>query len=269
MSETKILFMVITDSGDGSQSIQYTFDAELIQLMDDNQDELGDSYQSGDGLQVRRLQVPVQCTIESLGISKWSVLDRKNYSFAQEAIKIVFVIDESGSMGSLQSDVIGGFNKLIDDQLQVEGKADVTLITFANTVKVLLDNVDIEQVDYLTNQSYRPSGGTAMNDAIGTALTKVLREAPEKAIINIFTDGYENVSTDFNAAQVKELVQQVEAKGYQVVFLAANIDEVAVGHTFGLAAGMTRGFTADAKGMEVAYLQASAATTAYRTGGIQ
>src|SRR6185503_19851112 len=99
----------------------------------------------------------------------WSVLDRNNYSFAQEAIKIVFVIDESGSMGSLQSDVIGGFNKLIDDQLEVEGKADVTLITFANTVKTVLDNVDIEQVDYLTNENYRPSGGTAMNDAIGTA----------------------------------------------------------------------------------------------------
>lgn len=266
---SKTLFMIITDSGDGSNGLGYTFDADLISLMEDNQDELGDSYQSGDGLQVRRLQVPDECTYESLGISKWSVLDRKNYSFAQEAIKIVFVIDESGSMGSLQSDVIGGFNRLIDEQADVEGAAEVTLITFANTVKTVLDNVDIEDVDYLTNENYRPSGGTAMNDAIGTALTKVLREAPEKAIINIFTDGYENVSREFQAHQVKELVKQAEAKGYQVVFLAANIDEVHVGATFGLAAGMTRGFTADAKGMEFAYLNASAATTAYRTGGIQ
>lgn len=269
MSNTKTLFMVITDSGDGSNGLHYTFDAELIQLMEDNQDELGDSYQSGDGLQVSKLQVPEECTYESLGIYKGAILDRKYYSFAQEAIKIVFVIDESGSMGTLQTDVIGGFNKLIDDQLEIEGKADVTLITFANDVKVVLDNVNIEDVDYLTNQNYRPSGGTAMNDAIGTALTKVLREAPEKAIINIFTDGYENVSREFQAHQVKELVKQAEAKGYQVVFLAANIDEVHVGASFGLAAGMTRGFTADAKGMEVAYLQASAATTAYRTGGVQ
>ncbi|UOL48530.1 von Willebrand like protein [Pseudomonas phage Kremar] len=266
---SKTLFMIITDSGDGSNGLGYTFDADLISLMEDNQDELGDSYQSGDGLQVRSLQVPDECTYESLGISKYSILDRKNYSFAQEAIKIVFVIDESGSMGSLQTDVIGGFNKLIDEQIEVEGAAEVTLITFANTVKTVLDNVDIEDVDYLTNENYRPSGGTAMNDAIGTALTKVLREAPEKAIINIFTDGYENVSREFQAHQVKELVKQAEAKGYQVVFLAANIDEVHVGATFGLAAGMTRGFTADAKGMEFAYLNASAATTAYRTGGIQ
>lgn len=266
---TKTLFMVITDSGDGSNGLGYTFDSELIQLMDDHQDQLDDSYQSGDGLQVRRLQVPVECTYESLGISKWSVLDRKNYDFAQEPIKIVFVIDESGSMGSLQSDVIGGFNRIIDEQLEVEGAAEVTLITFANTVKTVLDNVDIEQVESLTTSNYKPSGGTAMNDAIGFALTKVLAEAPEKAIINIFTDGYENVSRDYTAPQVKELVKQVEDRGYQVVFLAANIDEVAVAHTFGLAAGATRGFTADAKGMECAYLNASAATTAYRTGGVQ
>lgn len=265
---SKTLFIVITDSGDGSNGLGYTFDADLISMMKDHQKQLGDSYQSGDGLQVRRLQVPEECTYESLGISKYSILDRKNYSFAQEAIKIVFVIDESGSMGSLQSDVIGGFNRLIDEQYEVEGKADVTLITFANTVKVVLDNVDIEDVEHLTNQSYSPSGGTAMNDAIGTALTKVLREAPEKAIINIFTDGYENVSREFQAHQVKELVKQAEAKGYQVVFLAANIDEVSVGQTFGLAAGMTRGFVANAAGMESAYLQASAATKSYRTGGI-
>lgn len=266
---SKTLFIVITDSGDGSNGLHYTFDADLISLMEDNQDELGDSYQSGDGLQVRHLQVPDECTYESLGIYEWSVLDRNNYSFAQEAIKIVFVIDESGSMGSLQSDVIGGFNRLIDEQANIEGAAEVTLITFANTVKTVLDNVDIEDVDYLTSENYRPSGGTAMNDAIGFALTKVLAEAPEKAIINIFTDGYENVSRDYTAPQVKELVKQAEDRGYQVVFLAANIDEVHVGATFGLAAGMTRAFAANSAGLETAYLQASAATTAYRTGGIQ
>lgn len=181
------------------------------------------------------------------------------------AIQIVFVIDESGSMGSLRKDVIGGFNTLIADQRKVEGAADITLITFNGFVTTRFDRVDIEEVEDLTEQSYQPSGGTAMNDAIGFALTKVLRESPEKAIINIFTDGYENVSRDYNSAQVKELVTQAEAKGYQVVFLAANIDEVAVAHSFGLAAGATRGFTADAKGMEFAYLQASAATTAYRS----
>lgn len=81
---TKTLFIVITDSGDGSNGLHYTFDAELISLLDENQDQLGDSYQSGDGLQVRTLNVPDECTYESLGIRQWSVLDRANYEFLSE-----------------------------------------------------------------------------------------------------------------------------------------------------------------------------------------
>lgn len=84
MTATKTLFLVITDSGDGSNGLGYTFDAELIGWMEDNQENLGDSYQSGDGLQVRTLKVPVECTYESLGISQWSVLDRSNYDIDEE-----------------------------------------------------------------------------------------------------------------------------------------------------------------------------------------
>ncbi|QXV71777.1 putative von Willebrand factor type A domain protein [Pseudomonas phage psageK4] len=187
----------------------------------------------------------------------------------EQAVKIVFVLDESGSMSHLRQDVIGGFNTTIADQKSLPGKADVTLITFASTVRTRFESVNLQTVEDLTNESYQPSGGTAMNDAIGIALARVLADAPEKAIINIFTDGYENASREYTPAQVKELVKQAEAKGYQVVFLAANIDEQVVGASFGLHASATRGFVADAKGMETAYLQASASVTNYRSEVIQ
>lgn len=182
------------------------------------------------------------------------------------AIQIVFVIDESGSMGNLRSDVIGGFNTLIEDQKKVEGVAEVSLYTFNSTVDLVLDCVDIQSVEDLTEALYQPSGMTAMNDAIGMALQKVLNESPEKAIINIFTDGYENSSREYDYAKVKELTKQAEEKGYQIVFLAANIDEQAVGASLGFAKGSTRSFVADAGGLESAYLMAASATTSYRTG---
>lgn len=184
------------------------------------------------------------------------------------AIQILFVIDESGSMGSLRQDVIGGFNTLIEDQRKIEGAADVTLITFSNGVDIRLNSVPLEDVELLTEESYQPGGMTAMNDAIGTALARVLTQAPDKAIINIFTDGYENASREYDSAQVKELVKRAEDLGYQVVFLAANIDEVSVGASLGLAKGATRSFVADAGGLETAYLMASASVTNYRTGGV-
>lgn len=185
------------------------------------------------------------------------------------AVKIVFVLDESGSMSHLRQDVIGGFNTTIADQKAIEGAADVTLITFNTQVVTRLDGVPLDEVKDLTAFDYSPGGGTAMNDAIGIALSRILAEAPAKAIISIFTDGYENASREYTPAQVKELVKQAEAKGYQVVFLAANINEVAVGASFGFAKGATRAFAANADGLETAYLQASASTMAYRTGGIQ
>jgi len=79
---SKTLFMLISDGGDGSQSIAFSFDAELVGLMEDDVDfaVIGENWMSGDGLQVTTIQVPDECTMESMGISKWAVLDRANYT---------------------------------------------------------------------------------------------------------------------------------------------------------------------------------------------
>lgn len=70
---SKLLYIVITDAGDGSNSLHYTFDGDLISEMEERQDELDNYYQSGDGLQVSTLIVPAESTYENLGISKYSV----------------------------------------------------------------------------------------------------------------------------------------------------------------------------------------------------
>jgi hypothetical protein len=78
---SKTLFILISDSGDGSQALRYTFDRELVERMEDDIDfnVVGESYMSGDGLQVNRIQVPDECTMDSLGI-KWGILDRADYA---------------------------------------------------------------------------------------------------------------------------------------------------------------------------------------------
>lgn len=66
----KTLYIVISDCGDGSSSLEMTFDKEVIDLLNQQQDddELDDCYQSGDGLQVTELTVPDECTYKSLGV---------------------------------------------------------------------------------------------------------------------------------------------------------------------------------------------------------
>lgn len=66
----KTLYLVIQNCGDGSNTIQYTFDETLINKMKEmyNKDELSDSYMDGDGFHYDTLNVPDECTYESLGI---------------------------------------------------------------------------------------------------------------------------------------------------------------------------------------------------------
>lgn len=80
--KTKKLYIAISDSGDGSQALFYTFDEQLISMMDDpdNYDLIGENWMSGDGFQYQEVNVPENFTMEDLGISKYRVLERKNYS---------------------------------------------------------------------------------------------------------------------------------------------------------------------------------------------
>lgn len=72
----KTLSIFIRDGGDGSQSLVYCLDDKIAHkfynLIDNEDDGFPDwvikSYQSGDGIKLRKLQVPHECTYESLGI---------------------------------------------------------------------------------------------------------------------------------------------------------------------------------------------------------
>ena len=77
----KNLYIAISDSGDGSQALFFSFDAELIDRMyDADYDQIGENWMSGDGFQYETIKVPEYTTMEDLGISEWSVLDRANYA---------------------------------------------------------------------------------------------------------------------------------------------------------------------------------------------
>ena len=54
---TKV-YMVITESGDGSNGIQWVLDEAVLDRMEELVDEGNESYSSGDGLQSRMLVFP-------------------------------------------------------------------------------------------------------------------------------------------------------------------------------------------------------------------
>ena len=54
----KTVYMVITDSGDGSNSTQWVLDEAVLDRMQELADDGDESYASGDGLQWKKLIFP-------------------------------------------------------------------------------------------------------------------------------------------------------------------------------------------------------------------
>lgn len=183
----------------------------------------------------------------------------------KEAVEILVILDRSGSMSSIRDEAIGGFNNFLTSQQAVKGAANLTLVLFDDQYEVPVDGVKVKEVKPLTQETFVPRGMTAMNDAIGKALTTLEAKNPKKAVICILTDGAENASKEYTQVQVQEKVKAAEARGWEVVFLAANIDAKQTGAQLGILRGASMNFAADAKGMQFAYDSMCASTTTYRS----
>ena len=165
-------------------------------------------------------------------------------------VKIVFVIDESGSMGSSRNDVIGGFNAFIDDQKkEKEGDVNVSLYTFSSDVKTVFSNRNIAEVPNLTEKSYHPGGSTALNDAVGKAINETgselaamdEAERPSVVMMVIMTDGEENTSKEFKSSQIRDMIKhQTDKYNWKFIYLGTDITTTRMADDMGI---KCRGFS--------------------------
>lgn len=188
-------------------------------------------------------------------------------------VEIVAIIDSSGSMQSIRSDAIGGFNSFIEDQQAQEGEANFTSVTFDTTVKSLQESVKVADAIKFDDKNYRPGGGTALYDAIGLTISKFKDKRSQgkvdKLVCAILTDGEENSSREFTAEKVKELITEAETEfGWIFVFLAANQDAFTAGNKLGIDSRRTLNFVASAAGTNYAMRGVSTYATTYRTKGL-
>ena len=108
--------------------------------------------------------------------------------------KIVVVLDESGSMGSVKHDMITALNDLIKEQKQIKDRpCNFTLVKFNDKITRVIKNCDLQEVSLLTSNDYTPGRTTALNDAIGDTVDWFRYE--ENVLMVIVTDGAENART--------------------------------------------------------------------------
>lgn len=180
---------------------------------------------------------------------------------------IIFILDESGSMGIIKDSTIANFNKFLLGQQAEKGKAKLTLVTFNETHKIIHNKVPLQEVAPLNPGTYQPKNTTALYGTVGAVVSKALtRKQPDKTVLVILTDGLDNVPADYSQHEVAALLKFVqETHNWDVFFLGANIDAVAEAQRMAINASGTLNFMATDSGIAEAYSTLSKAVSEART----
>jgi len=144
----------------------------------------------------------------------------------------LIILDESGSMSSIEKEAISGVNETIQTICSAQNKFEdqehiVSLVSFnSGAVKSIYDCIRVNEVKNLTNKEYVPNCCTPLYDAMGNALTKLRKKVAQddKVLVTIITDGYENSSKEYSGAAIKTLVESLRAKGWVFTYIGANQD---------------------------------------------
>jgi uncharacterized protein YegL len=152
------------------------------------------------------------------------------------ATEIAYILDRSGSMGTLREAAVTAFNEFLGAQRAVPGAARLSLVLFDDAYEVRVDSVPLPEVTEMVAKDFVPRGSTALLDAIGRTILRIdaaMTARPEelrpgKVVVAVFTDGHENASREFDHRRVGDLIREFRsAKGWEFIFLAANQDAIA------------------------------------------
>lgn len=177
----------------------------------------------------------------------------------------LIILDESGSMSSIEKQAIDGVNETVQTIRTAQKKHEdqehfVTLVAFnSNEVKTIYDKMEAEKVEELTGRQYQPSCGTPLYDAMGNALTDLRKSVADDdvVLVTVITDGYENASHEYDSASIKSLVESLKTKGWIFTYIGANQDVEKVASTISIT--NTLSFSADADGTRAMFARESKA----------
>ena len=177
---------------------------------------------------------------------------------------ILFILDESGSMSSMGVEPLQAVNKFIDEQKVAMGDdgATFSLWKFNSTVVKLIDDVPLKDVEEFSD--FEPKDMTSLYDAIGHAInTKKKKNSFDNVVCIILTDGLENSSTEYSAANIRSMIKDMEENhNWKFVYLGANQDAFAVGGAMGVV--NCAQYTCDLGQMIGITREVSEAVTSYR-----
>ena len=165
---------------------------------------------------------------------------------------------------------------MLAKQKEIAGECTLTTVLFDNNYYLLHDRIDIKAVSPITEKEYFIGGSTALLDAIGITVNKIINVQKntaknfraEKVMFVIITDGEENASHEYSSDKVKTQIERQKTEyRWEFIFLGANIDAVQTAGRFGIAPDRAVDYLADSEGTELNFKVMSAAVTTFREAG--
>jgi Mg-chelatase subunit ChlD len=184
---------------------------------------------------------------------------------------LVLVVDRSGSMQSIRSDMEGGIKTLLDEQAREPGICLVTLAQFDTEYVLLFQAIPVAEV---TAYELIPRGGTALLDAIGRTIGEVrgsieklpADHRPEHVVFAVVTDGLENSSREWSRDKVMAAVRERSQAGWHFSFLGANQDAIQEGGNLGVGRAASMTYAPSRAGVGGAMSSLSASVRRVRSG---
>lgn len=212
------------------------------------------------------MSVDTRCQKSIQNVHFPASLKHAHYNHYHMKTELAFILDRSGSMGTIRVAAIEGFNTFLRNQKEAKDESALTLVLFDTKVEAPIRSITIADIAELTEETYEPSGNTALLDAIGLTIDKLgekfaalpVSEQPEHVTIAILTDGEENSSKRYTWEQVADRIShQTEKYGWEFLFLGAGSDAIATASRMNIHPDNFSAYVAD----EAGQVAASAATS--------
>jgi len=179
--------------------------------------------------------------------------------------EIVVVLDRSGSMGSIATETVEGFNKFLLEQQNAEGEAFITLIQFDDRYEMNYQSIPVKNASSLIlGESFIPRGSTALFDAIGKTIENLKTE--RDVVFVIITDGEENSSKVYKKEAIFKMIESLTKEDeWKFLFLAANQDAIKSGESIGINSSNSLTYASNSRGTEKAFNTMSRKMSSYRS----
>jgi hypothetical protein len=172
------------------------------------------------------------------------------------------LLDRSGSMQSLWVEALSSVNAFAKELAnKTDGPAvdsHVTLAVFDSQESLQFDVLRKKQPalhwETVTDKDATPRGMTPLLDAMVRIIALAEADNPDKAVIVVMTDGQENASREVTRDGVKAALDRVKAKGWEVVFLGANFDNIADASSVGVQGGQQMAMSVGTMGASMSRL---------------